>query len=69
MGYGENQLRDLEETIANIECDTVIIGTPIDLRRVIKIKQDSVRVTYELDEKGEPSIKNILKEFIEKNKK
>ncbi|HEY9186286.1 MAG TPA: cyclic 2,3-diphosphoglycerate synthase [Ignavibacteria bacterium] len=69
MGYGESQLRDLEETIANIECDTVIIGTPIDLRRVIKIKQDSVRVTYELDEKGEPSIKNILKEFIEKNKK
>lgn len=69
MGYGEKQLRDLEETISNIECDTVIIGTPIDLRRVIKIKQDSVRVTYELDEKGEPTIKNILKDFIEKNKK
>lgn len=69
MGYGENQLKDLEETIAKIDCDTVIIGTPIDLRRVIKIKQDTVRVTYELDEKGEPSIKDILKKFIEKNKK
>jgi predicted GTPase len=69
MGYGEEQLKDLEETISKIECDTVIIGTPIDLRRVINIKQDSVRVTYELDDKGEPSIKTILKEFIQKHKK
>lgn len=69
MGYGDEQLKDLEDTIAKIECDTVVIGTPIDLRRVIHIKQDSVRVTYELDEKGEPSIKTILKEFIQKHKK
>ncbi len=69
MGYGEEQLKDLEETISKIDCDTVVIGTPIDLRRVINIKQDSVRVTYELDEKGEPSIKTILNEFINKHKK
>ena len=69
MGYGDEQLKDLEETISKIDCDTVVIGTPIDLRRVINIKQDSVRVTYELDDKGEPSIKTILKEFIQKHKK
>jgi predicted GTPase len=68
MGYGESQLKDLEDTIASINCDTVIIGTPIDLRRVIKIKQDSVRVTYDLAEKTKPDIKMILTEFINRMK-
>lgn len=64
MGYGEQQMKDLEKTIAKTECDVVIIGTPIDLRRVIKIKQPSVRVTYELQEIGEPTLKELLKDFI-----
>ncbi|BFN36625.1 cyclic 2,3-diphosphoglycerate synthase [Fidelibacter multiformis] len=64
MGYGEQQMRDLEKTIAKTECDVVIIGTPIDLRRVIKIKQPSVRVTYELQEIGEPTLKDLLRDFI-----
>jgi predicted GTPase len=64
MGYGEHQMKDLEKTIAKTDCDVVIIGTPIDLRRVIKIKQSSVRVTYELQEIGEPTLKDLLKDFI-----
>ncbi|MDK2975942.1 MAG: hypothetical protein PWP06_417 [Candidatus Marinimicrobia bacterium] len=64
MGYGEQQMKDLEKTIAKTECDVVIIGTPIDLRRVIKIKQPSVRVTYELQEIGEPTLKDLLRDFI-----
>lgn len=64
MGYGEHQMKDLEKTIAKTECEVVIIGTPIDLRRVIKIKQPSVRVTYELQEIGEPTLRDLLKDLI-----
>jgi predicted GTPase len=64
MGYGKQQMKDLEATIANTECDTVIIGTPIDLRRVIDIKKPSVRVTYSLQEIGKPDLKDILKAFM-----
>ena len=64
MGYGEEQVKDLESTINNTECDVVIIGTPIDLRRLIDIKQPSVRVTYDLEETGSPSMADILQPFI-----
>jgi predicted GTPase len=47
MGYGDEQIRDLEATVAKVECDTVVIGTPINLGRIIKIPQPSVRVTYD----------------------
>lgn len=60
MGYGEKQIKDLENTINKIPCDTVIIGTPIDLRRLIKFKKPAVRVTYELQEIGKPNLKDIL---------
>jgi predicted GTPase len=60
MGYGGKQIKDLEATIAAAKCDSVIIGTPIDLRRVIKIKQQSARVTYDLQEIGRPTIPDIL---------
>ncbi len=60
MGYGGQQMKDLEETIANTECDVVIIGTPIDLRRIIQIKQPSVRVTYDLQEIGHPTLEDVL---------
>ncbi len=65
MGYGEKQMKDLEATIAQADCDVVIIGTPIDLRRVIKIRQPSVRVTYELQEIGKPDLEDVLKRFLE----
>jgi predicted GTPase len=64
MGYGEKQMKDLEKTIAKTECDTVVIGTPIDLRRVIKIDKPSVRITYELQEIGKPDLKMLLEQKI-----
>lgn len=68
MGYSPQQLSDLEKTINATECDMVIIGTPIDLRRLITIKKPSVRVYYDLQEIGEePTLTGILKDFIHKN--
>jgi len=64
MGYGEQQIRDLEATINNTECDTVVIGTPIDLNRVIKIDKPSTRVNYDLQEIGYPDLANVLEDFL-----
>ena len=64
MGYGGEQIKDLETTIANTECDVVIFGTPIDLRRIINIKQPSVRVTYSLQEIGSPTLTDVLKKYF-----
>jgi predicted GTPase len=65
MGYGEQQMKDLEASIANTDCDSVVIGTPINLGRFIKIKQPNTRVFYELAEIGLPNIKSILRKFID----
>lgn len=67
MGYGEKQLKDLEETINNTDCDAVIIGTPIDLTRVININKPTTRVFYDLDEVEGPNLDNILDDFIKKH--
>jgi predicted GTPase len=64
MGYSEQQLKDLEITVNNTECDSVIIGTPIDLTRVIRINKPNTRVNYELKETGSPNLEGILKNFI-----
>ncbi|HPK06024.1 MAG TPA: cyclic 2,3-diphosphoglycerate synthase [Bacteroidales bacterium] len=64
MGYGEKQIKDLEATIANTECDTVIIGTPIDLNRVVKINKPNTRVNYDLQEIGLPTFKEVIADFI-----
>lgn len=64
MGYGKQQLNDLEATINKVDCDTVIIGTPIDLSRIININKPTVRVFYDLDEIGSPNLKESLSEFI-----
>ncbi|MDH7488545.1 MAG: cyclic 2,3-diphosphoglycerate synthase [Anaerolineae bacterium] len=64
MGYGEKQVRELEETINNTPCDMVLIATPIDLRRVVKIKHPSQRVRYELQEIGQPTLKDILERWL-----
>jgi predicted GTPase len=60
MGYGEGQIKDLEETINATPCNLVIIGTPIDLRRIVKIKQPADRVRYELQVIGQPTLDDIL---------
>lgn len=64
MGYGKKQIKDLEDTINNTDCDLVIIGTPIDLRKLIKINKPALRVTYELQEIGKPDLKDVLKKFF-----
>jgi predicted GTPase len=61
MGYGEEQVKDLQETIANTPADLVLIATPIDLRRVVDIRQPSQRVGYELQEIGQPTLEEILR--------
>ncbi|UCF62814.1 MAG: GTPase [bacterium] len=64
MGYGDQQIRDLEKTINQTECDIVIIGTPIDLRKLITINKPAVRVTYELQEIGKPDLRETLKKLL-----
>jgi predicted GTPase len=64
MGYGQRQIQDLEETINKTKCDVVIIGTPIDLRKLININKPAVRVTYELQEIGKPDLADQLKKFV-----
>jgi predicted GTPase len=66
MGYGEQQMKDLEATINKVEADLVIIATPIDLGRIVKFKKDTVRVTYELEEIGTPTLKEILTDRFKK---
>jgi predicted GTPase len=61
MGYGDDQIRDLEETINKTDCDSVVIGTPIDLGRILKINKPSTRVMYELQEIGENTCEFVLK--------
>jgi len=64
MGYGPEQIRDLERTINRVPCDAVVIGTPIDLRRVIRMKKPSTRVTYALEEVAKPDLTDILHRFL-----
>jgi len=66
MGYSEGQIKDLEATINRVDCDAVIIGTPVDLRRVIKIDKPSVRVRYELAEITRPDMRDVLEEFFKR---
>lgn len=67
MGYSEQQLKDLETTINNTDCDSVVIGTPIDLGRLIKISKPSTRVYYDLQEIGYPDLEIVLDEFVKDN--
>jgi len=61
MGYGDQQIKDLETTINKIDVDVVVIATPIDLTRIIKINKPIVRVGYDLQEIGSPCLEDILK--------
>ena len=69
LGYSEKQVAELKETIDHTPCDVVVIGTPIDLRRVVTIKQPTVRVNYELKVLGPVSLEHILDEFIKRSVK
>ena len=66
MGYGDQQIKDLEATINNTDCDSVVIGTPIDLSRIVKINKPCTRVNYDLQEIGYPDLGVVLDEFLEK---
>ncbi len=64
MGYGDQQVKDLEKTINDSDADLVIIGTPIDLRTIVKLNKPAVRVYYELQEIGRPNLSDALKKFL-----
>ena len=63
MGYGDAQMKDLEETINSTDCDAVVIATPINLTKLINIEKPSAVVTYDLAEKGSPNIEEILSDI------
>jgi predicted GTPase len=63
MGYSDQQIKDLEHTINSTDCDSVVIATPIDLRRLINIKHPACQVQYDLQEIGKPTIADVLKDF------
>ncbi|MCL2070542.1 MAG: hypothetical protein FWH19_06120, partial [Treponema sp.] len=68
MGYGDQQVKDLAATIDKADCDSVIIATPIDLGRIIKIGKPHTRVEYALQEIGHPDMVDVLEAFIKKIK-
>jgi predicted GTPase len=69
LGYGEKQIEELKETITRTPCDVVVIGTPVDLRRVMEINKPTVRVKYELKVLGPLSLEQILDDFLGKVQK
>ena len=66
VGYGQEQVKELEETINRTPCDVVLIGTPIDLRRVLQINKPAVRAKYDLRELGTPTLKDVLRKHFQK---
>jgi len=69
LGYSGKQIAELKETVDLTPCDVVVIGTPIDLRRVMTIKQPSVRVRYDLKVLGPVSLEQILDDFVKRSVK
>lgn len=67
MGYGDQQIADLEKTINNTDCDTVVIATPIDLQRIVKINKPATKVDYDLEEIGRPKLSDVLGDFVKKH--
>jgi predicted GTPase len=64
MGYGEKQMAELEQTINAADCDLVLIGTPIDLGKLLNINKPTVRVTYELDEQPKGTLEEAIKGVV-----
>ncbi len=69
VGYGEEQIRDLEKTINRVPAELVLIATPVDLTRLIKINKEMLKVDYELEEIGKPDLEDLLESSIERMKK
>jgi predicted GTPase len=67
MGYGKKQTDELQQTINKSDVDAIVIGTPIDLNRVIKIDKPNVRVRYDLQEIGRPNLEDVLSDFVKKH--
>ena len=67
-GYGKEQLIDLETTINKVDCDAVVVATPIDLNRIIHINKPNTRVYYDLQEIGTPNLDGIMSDFSKKHK-
>jgi predicted GTPase len=68
MGYSDTQRHELEETIKRVPCELVLVATPIDLVRTIKLDKPSVRVRYEVEELGKPALATILEQFTQAHK-
>ena len=66
VGYGSEQIKELEKTIDATPCDVVVIGTPIDLRRILDISKPAVRAKYDLEELGAPTLEDVLKEHFQR---
>ncbi len=66
MGYSDKQIKELEKTINRAECDAVLVGTPFDLAKLLKINKPSVRVRYKIEEIGKPDLEKILNKFLKR---
>lgn len=66
IGYSKKQIKDLEKTIDSTPCDSVVIATPVDLTKILKINKPSVRVRYELQEIGKPDLEEVIERFLTK---
>jgi len=64
MGYNKKQRKELEKTINKAKCDVVVIGTPIDLRKIMKMNKPAVRIRYKLKERGKPKLEKIVKKYV-----
>jgi predicted GTPase len=69
MGYGAMQVRELEQTIEKTPCDSVVLGTPIDLRRIMRVDKPAARVRYEMRSVTHPSLEELLSMFFDRSKK
>ncbi len=67
MGYSAEQLKDLETTINTTDCDAVVIGTPMDLNRIINITKPNTRVYYDLQSIGTPNLEEVVEDFVKKH--
>ena len=68
MGYGDAQQNELQETINATPCDLVLVATPVDLARILKINKPTLRVTYEIEDRSQPTLTSILEEFTSRSR-
>ena len=67
MGYGSEQMRELESTVNATPADIAIVGTPIDLGRILQLNKPALRVRYELDEQGDVSVADVLQTLLKEH--